>query len=383
MIEFLKDLKEALGPDRFVVVDGYLLINQRAFGAINGSEAEGWPSREDWNVDNWSGGINNMLFWYENSVAPKLSYMNHAYGRVDYSKIGAHHARLVIAASVLTNSIYVLSKAGPAGTPSKVLDFEADPADDYADIWDELVMGTERKLGWLGRPLGPAVRMAALQRDELEGQGAPPGEDLVRRLSVRGTSVDLEDGAVMLASDGSEIRFELKDVPCDGPDLTVVVTARGEPKRGYPSEYARFMVVSADQPGLPLPGLDQRVIEEQNRFVSYVNQKDFTSGFYFSKLGGDTVDLELTVEGPEPVWITGIEAYSHPDAMYREFEHGIVLANPSDGPYTFDLAELFPGQEFRRLEGSKKQDPKTNDGSAVTGTVRLQGKDALFLVKLR
>jgi hypothetical protein len=143
------------------------------------------------------------------------------------------------------------------------------------------------------------------------------------------------------------------------------------------------MVVSADQPGLPLPGLDQRRIEEPNRFVSYVNHKEFTSGFYFSELGGDTVDLELSVEGPEAVWITGIEAYCHPDAMYREFEHGLVLANPSNDPYQFDLAELLPGQKFTRLQGSPQQDPKTNDGSPVTGRVRLQGKDALFLVRVR
>jgi hypothetical protein len=143
------------------------------------------------------------------------------------------------------------------------------------------------------------------------------------------------------------------------------------------------MVVSADQPGLPLPGLDQRRIEEPNRFVSYVNQKEFTSGFYFSELGGDEVDLEFSIEGPEPVWITGIEAYCHPDAMYREFENGLVLANPSNDAYAFDLTELVPDQKFKRLKGSPRQDPRTNDGSAVTGTVRLQGKDALFLVRVR
>ena len=89
------------------------------------------------------------------------------------------------------------------------------------------------------------------------------------------------------------------------------------------------------------------------------------------------------MEGTAPVWITGVEAYSHPDTMYREFEHGLVLANPSEDPYEFDLAELVPGQKFRRLRGSPQQDPKTNDGSPVTGKVRLQGKDALFLVKMR
>jgi hypothetical protein len=69
--------------------------------------------------------------------------------------------------------------------------------------------------------------------------------------------------------------------------------------------------------------------------------------------------------------------------MYREFENGVVLANPSFSPYDFDLAELFPDQRFRRLRGTANQDPRTNDGSEVNDTVELQGKDGLFLVRVR
>jgi hypothetical protein len=383
VVEFMRDLKEAFGDDRFVLSDGFLLNNQRAFGVINGSEAEGWPNRWDWNIENWSGGTNNMLFWYANSVHPKLSYMNHAYGYVDYSKIGAHHARLVIAASTLTNSVYVLSsKAGPSGSPSGVLQFEPDPEDPFSDIWDEVVMGKERKLGWLGKPLGPAVRMAALQTDELGGEGAPPSESLLDRLDGSGVTFNVEDGALKLESEDSEIRFELGDVPCDGSELTVIVTARGEPLQGYPPEYPRLMVAGV-QKGLPLPGPEDRIFSEPNRFASYVNQKEFTSGFFFSNLDQGRVDLEFSIEGPEPIWITKLEAYCHPDAMYREFEDGLVLASPSHHPYEFDLAELFPGQKFRRLQGSPQQDPETNDGSQVGDTVELQGKDGLFLVRVR
>jgi hypothetical protein len=383
MIEFMRGLKEAFGDDRFVCADGFLLINQRAFGLINGSESEGWPNRRDWNVEDWSGGTNNLLFWYSNSVPPKLSYLNHAYyiGE-DYSKIGAHHARLVMAASTLTNSIYVLSEAGPAGTPSTVLGYRPDPEDEFDDFWDELVMGTERKIGWLGKPLGPAVRMATLQTDELGGKGAPPSERLLGKLHGTGVTFTSEDGALKVEStSGSEVRFELRDVPCDGSELTVIVTARGEPIEGYPPEYSRVMVASVDK-GLPFPSYRDREVKGPNRFASHLNQREFTSGFYFSNLDEDSVDLEFSVEGPEPIRITRLEAYSHPDAMYREFENGLVLANPSNDPYEFDLAELFPDQSFRKLRGSANQDPETNDGSQVGDTVELQGKDGLFLVRM-
>ena len=69
--------------------------------------------------------------------------------------------------------------------------------------------------------------------------------------------------------------------------------------------------------------------------------------------------------------------------MYREFEHGLVLANPSDHPYEFDLAELFPGESFTRIQGSANQDRETNDGSPVDGKVRLQARDGLFLARVR
>jgi hypothetical protein len=65
--------------------------------------------------------------------------------------------------------------------------------------------------------------------------------------------------------------------------------------------------------------------------------------------------------------------------MAREFEHGAVLANPSDAPFSFPLATLFPGRTFRRLTASPNQDPVHNNGAPVGSTLILNGKDAIFL----
>lgn len=145
--------------------------------------------------------------------------------------------------------------------------------------------------------------------------------------------------------------------------------------QGYPSEVARMVHV-----GIPASGSGA---SDDARYMTWVNGEDFESSFYFSDIASRSVDLEFTVEGSGPIWISRIEVYARPDAMYREFENGLVLANPSPRPYTFDLAGLCLGQRFRRLKGSVGQDLLTNDGSPVTSRVTLDSKDALFLIKVR
>jgi len=117
------------------------------------------------------------------------------------------------------------------------------------------------------------------------------------------------------------------------------------------------------------------------RFMTWLARQDFSSQFYFSEMEGQAVDLELLIEGGQPLWITGFGVYAAADTMYREFEHGVVLANPGPRKATFDLARRLPGRHYRRLEGSPEQDRATNNGAAVGGTVELGPRDGLFLLR--
>ena len=117
------------------------------------------------------------------------------------------------------------------------------------------------------------------------------------------------------------------------------------------------------------------------RHMTWLNQRAFESTFYFWNIKSPDVDIEVVVEGSEPVWLLDLTAHAHPDGIYREFEQGLVLANPSFHPYTFDLHRLLPGASFRRLRGSSDQDPETNNGQPVGGTLRIPPRDALFLVR--
>jgi hypothetical protein len=114
---------------------------------------------------------------------------------------------------------------------------------------------------------------------------------------------------------------------------------------------------------------------------AWVNEKLRTVTFYFTDVGLRSVDLSFAVEGDRPVYFERLSTHSAADAMYREFENGVVFANPSKRSYTFDLTHLLPGASFRRLEGSKSQDQKTNDGQPLGGTLTLGARDALFVVR--
>jgi len=156
-------------------------------------------------------------------------------------------------------------------------------------------------------------------------------------------------------------------VKTNGPDLVIVLTARAVPMEKYPKEIGRAV-------HLGVAGSDQK-------FMSWMNEKDFTSTFYFRGISKPTVDLELSVEGSEPFSITSLNGYAYPDAMYRAFDRGVVIANPSEHAFTFDMERIAGSQQLRRLRGSATQDPKSNSGERVGRVLALPAKDALFLVK--
>lgn len=336
VVEFCRKLRAAM-PDRYILADGMGLNNQRAFGILNGIESEGFPHLRDLEMNDWSGGLNRHFFWAREGRPPVFNYINHKFNEPDPATglpktptlpFSTH--RLVFAAAMFTGASVCYS-------------FVPEPEpEERVGVWDELRMGTEWKTGWLGKPVGPPVRLAERQPELLKGRKPEPA-----------------------AGEGGDTLFRLAGISAGGPDLFVTLTASADPMKGYPTEIARMVTVSLGK----------------QQFMSWVNQREFTAGFYFSDAPAADATLQIRFEGSEPVRISRIAAYSHPDAMYQEFTNGVVLANPSPRPYTFDLARLFPGKSFRRLKGSPRQDTKTNNGAPAGPSVTLGPKDALFLVK--
>jgi len=117
-------------------------------------------------------------------------------------------------------------------------------------------------------------------------------------------------------------------------------------------------------------------------YMTWLNDRPFNSGFYYRDLKAGKVNLTFHCEGPESVTIQKLAAYAHADAMYRVFKQGLVLANPSHHPYTFDLGAISPGRHYRRLQHTAGQDAEANNGRPVTGSITLGERDALFLMRV-
>jgi len=118
-----------------------------------------------------------------------------------------------------------------------------------------------------------------------------------------------------------------------------------------------------------------------HQLLTYANANTFPASFYFRDLGSGTYNIRLNAEGDEPVYLSNFRVYNADDVMAGEYEHGVVLANPSTAACTFDLAALFPGSTFHRITGTANQDPVTNNGSAVGATVMVPPCDGLFLIR--
>ena len=538
VVEFLRALRKRL-PDKLILADGHGPNHQRGFGILNGIESEGWPALRDVALRDWSGGLNRHFFWAANGHTPAFHYVNHKFneasgqpGVVRRPDLPWSTHRLVFAAAVFTDAALCYSFAPPKG-PGELL-----------GVWDELWCGREKRVGWLGKPAGPAVRLAMSHPDLLRGRGSAPTADDRFCWHGDGARVAVAESHVRVEAKQKgrrDLRFRLTGVPCRGPDLFVRVTMAAEPMHGYPREVARLVHVGIPasegllvRPEPPATGMclrggkeaplapetgasvrylarrrlageahnaylvhppykggtgytfwtrdvtvpaggklalflgmsekapsrsdgvtfrvdvveqageeaerHERVLEHvqkaatwtphtvdlsrwaskpvrlkfisdagprdnattdhslwgdvcvvgpggrkaltpARRFMTWANARPFASGFYFSDVRSERVDLEFVVEGAEAVRVTRVTAHAGPDAIYREFANGVVLANPAPRPYEFDLAKLLPGRRYRRLRAQPSQDTETNNGAPVGATVRLAPKDALFLVR--
>jgi hypothetical protein len=365
-VAFFKSLRIAMG-NRLILSDGWSASNQRAFGIVNGVESEGWPNLFDLNVNDWSGGLNRMRFWkFKSATSRKLNYALLKFNQdgTILSSVAASTARLVFAGSVFTGSAITCSiEPDPIGT-SRI------------GIWDELVRGVDNKVGWLGKPKGPAVHLAEKMPNFLTGQKVTSLPFLIPKNET--SSNDQGDIKIIdNKSDNTKLTFQLV-IPTQGADqvihsdIYVKMIARAAPYANQPVEEGRKFTVSVNG-------------STETPSMCWLKDSNFTLNYAFRNITTPTVTLNFEIDSSEAMWIHDVEVYGSQDITYREFEHGLVVANPSYAPFTFNnnnsLSTLFPGIQFWRIKGSSNQDPETNNGALVSNPLILQSKDALFLSK--
>ncbi|MGE5607289.1 MAG: hypothetical protein ACM3YE_16565 [Bacteroidota bacterium] len=360
--DFLLRLREQLGEEKIIMADGMSSRHQRAFHQLNGIESEGWPDLTDPEINDWSGGLNRHWFWLHNSRKPAFNYINHKFRikdeRVD---VTPNINRLVFAVAQFCDAALTYSDLPPADSSGAF------------PVWDELVKGKDNQEGWLGKPIGPPVRLARSSPDLLKGNGKMINPQLLKAFSGDGVRFRKQGNELLIEPDQTIKRdtvcFKLNTIRTRGTDLTIFCKFRVEPLPDYPPEIGRLISVKlSDSP-------------DGEAIMTWANQRPFEAGFYFRNCENSLVGLEFEVEGTGRIWLSEMTAHAYPDAIYREFENGLVLANPAAHDFTFNLGELLPGRKLRRIQGTPLQDPKTNNGEPVGRVVTLGAKDGLFLRK--
>lgn len=351
---FYRRLREAF-PDKLILADagGAGGKNQRSQKYLNGMETEGFPELKDADFHYWSTAINYHRFWATRARAPRFHY-----GLMKYllwpREPEMRDSRLIMAGTTLFGAAVPLSNI---------------PGEEFGFAFDELLGGPLNQKGWLGKPIRP-VRRLGLETPAL------PGESW----DTENTSISESHGKTIFPRKGSD-KNDLAFSPLkrfnhsEGGDLLIAVTVSAELDPAYPKGNYRELSLYLNSSG-ELPDY----IAETD-YVTPVDEKPFKAVFFMQNIPPGLLELSFNVEGNEPVEIHEITVHAASDRIAREFEHGLVLANPSDKPAIFNLEQLFPGKEFSRLQGTKGQDLEVNDGNFVYGEVILPGRDALFLIR--
>ena len=217
--------------------DGHSSKHNRAFFINNGIESEGWPHLQDIHVNDWSSGINRHNYWKENSFKPAFSYLVYKYsigGEKKNLDPPFSIARLVFSGAILTDSAMTASIQ-----PVKSKSRKGKPA----PPWDEFIAGKKNKLGWLGKPIGPAVHLAEKAPDMLKGKGHPVGKKLLPHILLLNAIVKSHSKGLTISAKNNrdDISFIIKKIPVTSGDLTLVLRAEGSPMKDYPGEIAREM----------------------------------------------------------------------------------------------------------------------------------------------
>lgn len=370
---FYSQLRSALGLYKLILADGGRPESQRAVDVLNGMETEGFstPNSDPYQKE-WSSNMNRFPFWKWAGKQPfELNYAVHK----DTSLPVPHPVNLtrMVLAAAQNLGIAVTSLIRPDPEPGEI-----------DGVWDELKRGTDEVYHWLGLPRGDMRRLAVETPDLLGGKGVSLSSDFIAAWSSADASITqngttMEIAAQAGASGQLSINLTLASLSpslsIPSGDLFVRFETRADSLAGFDPNVPRQvkMTVNGRQPSA----------DTADELFGFTGNTDFfESAYYYREAGpSSSIVIHLEFEGIEDVEIRNFTIHSATDVVAREFTHGVVVSNPSLSNYTFDLASLFPGRSFRRIQGSSLQDPVVNDGAAVGNTVVVGPRDGLFLLK--
>jgi len=380
---FLKRLRERMGTN-FIMTADARSETQRAVSLLNGMESEGFPYHvKDPYLTYWSSSFNQFAYWKRALTLPFDANYAHLKDTSGAFPVEADRpknlTRLVLGGIVCNGAI-----ATAAFLPNPT--YAAFPT----NLWDEGTRGVDMVHNWLGPPLGGIVRLATQTPDLFNGEGISLTSAFISQFNSPDATI---------TKVGDYLRFRHNGTPQSDDELDVNFVINKSLFTNRTGDLLLRFEIEAD----PRPGYEIFGDVPRNVFVRIYNSGINTSNtaaelfayagavpfaevtFYYRDalplVPDQNLRFTFRFEGLGDVRIRNITLHNAPDALLREFRHGVVLCNPSLQPFTFDLASLLPGRSFRRIRG--QFDPVVNDGSIVTdpAAVEVPVRDALFLIK--
>lgn len=287
---FLTYLRKALGSEKLILADGNELNQQRAFGILNGIESETWPSHWDPNVEQWSSGINRHLFWKERSFSPSLNYIK--IGKLP-SKNGpstvplANLRRLRVAGALFTDSII---------SPAHRVKGKG------VDKWPELTGQSREYKNWLGKA-SSEISYYSISDPAPVNYTFGKNE---KNISYKGSDIHIRK------TKNKALKFSLTFELTKVSDLSLEFTAIA---RSNLINKASFISIT---PNNSKP--------QQN--MTWADDIPFAGHFYFKDIAKGKNTLTFETDAIE-LTLNDIKLVRGAELIYREFEEGVVIANPS------------------------------------------------------
>ncbi|MCF7848973.1 MAG: hypothetical protein K9M45_09000, partial [Kiritimatiellales bacterium] len=344
--DFIKRLRTVVGPEKILAADGRRSDSQKSGDlSLNGIELEGFPEQDPYGFVAWSGAYNLLNQWKPATREPRFNYAALRYNGCEKFKQADlfRYYRLGVAGTCFTDSFLMANSWTSREIPPRL---------------NEIFSGLEgRPVGWLGRPLGEAVHLAAQSRDEFKGRGKPFSPSAFRKRGKDDPWIEAgvksfggqftsnkEKHLLVSPGEGEEVAaFTIKNVPYGTNEVFIELRLRSvATPKGYPEGYMRWMQANgSDQPKRYKIQYGYCGPEWTTHRYYFHNTRDLLTNesIAYNPEGQKHIDIEFRIWGPGAATeIEYITIHDAPEVVCRQFERGLVVANLSNQPIQLDRA---------------------------------------------
>ena len=370
--QFYKQMKKAMGPNRLLLADCFSPESQLAVDVIDGMENEGFSAPDDPYMSNWASTLNRIRYWDRFNPSPhKLNYITIKDKGPEQGRRA--RGRLAFAASTILGIPVTSTFLNRIPT--------LDQGSKFLTVPDEARQGAAGKLHWLGKPVAPPNSLANQSEDLLSNFEMNP-----RNWSKNAAISANAKGVLQIVfpeskSHRSRVKLKIPDLP--GGDIVINAKLRASGIEGFGATVPRNIHCF-----LRVNGKSVRIGNEGGEFSGGFNTAlagsvDFSeSEFYFRNTFAGKAELVFEADAKSKLWMKELTVRSAIPVMYREFENGVVVANPSLKTIAFPISKIFPNSTLKHLTSLEKpQHPQS--GLIVGESIAIGALDGVFLEKIR